>query len=152
MTRIDLELWIDAPPERVFDLSRSIDVHSASMARSRERAVAGVTEGMIHEGEQVTWRARHFGVVFRMTSHIPEMDCPHRFVDEQLEGPFASWHHTHVFTPRAGGTDMADHVTYEPPFGALGRFADLLLLRRYMTKLLVERNDFIKSVAEADPA
>jgi hypothetical protein len=75
-------MHIQASPETVFDLSRSIDIHSGSMARSGEQAIRGVTSGLIEWGQQVTWQARHFGVTFRMTSRIIEMDRPVRFVDE----------------------------------------------------------------------
>jgi hypothetical protein len=70
MPNIDLNIRIAAPRETVFDLSRSIDVHSASMAKSAERAVGGVTEGHIDLGEEVTWQARHFGLTFQMTSRL----------------------------------------------------------------------------------
>ncbi|KHL04662.1 cyclase, partial [Sinomonas humi] len=60
----------------LFDRARSIDAHRASMARSREEAVAGVTSGLISLGEQVTWRAWHFGLPLRMTSRITEMESP----------------------------------------------------------------------------
>lgn len=43
-----------------FDLSLSIDAHLGSVQRSGERAVGGVTSGVIGLGEFVTWRARHF--------------------------------------------------------------------------------------------
>ncbi len=45
---------IEAPPEAIFDLSLDIDAHMASMADSNERAVAGVTSGLIGLGEEVT--------------------------------------------------------------------------------------------------
>ena len=54
----------------MFDLSCDIDVHTASMAASREHAVAGVTSGLIGPGQQVTWLARHFGITWRMNSVI----------------------------------------------------------------------------------
>ena len=60
--------------EELFDLSLDIDAHVASMSESKERAVAGVTTGRIGLGETVTWRARHFGVWFTMTSEISELD------------------------------------------------------------------------------
>jgi len=50
------------PRAELFERARSIDAHIDSMARSREEAVAGVTIGLISPGEEVTWRARHFGV------------------------------------------------------------------------------------------
>jgi hypothetical protein len=49
----------------MFDLARSIDSHTRSQASSGERVVAGVTDGLIGLGQDVTWSARHFGIVFR---------------------------------------------------------------------------------------
>lgn len=57
---------IGAPVEVVLDLSLDIDAHMASMAHSGERAIGGVTSGLIGLGEEVTWRARHFGIPFTM--------------------------------------------------------------------------------------
>ena len=71
----------------MFDLSCDIDVHAGSMSASGERAVAGVTSGRIGPGQQVTWRARHFGIVWQMTSVISAHQRPHRFVDEMVRGP-----------------------------------------------------------------
>jgi uncharacterized protein (TIGR01777 family) len=46
-----------------------------------------------------------------------------QFIDEQVEGPFAKWVHTHQFEPETDKTSwLQDHVEYEPPFGFLGRF------------------------------
>jgi ligand-binding SRPBCC domain-containing protein len=149
VSSIDLSLWIAASPHVVFDLSRSIDVHSASMARSAERAVDGVTEGYIGLGEEVTWRARHFGLTFRMTSRITEMAPPERFVDEQVAGPFNYWRHVHIFEADADGTRMLDEIAYETPLGVLGGVADRVLLNGYLTRLIAERNAFIKEAAEA---
>src|SRR5512135_2824825 len=78
-----LETVIAAPIGDCFELSLSVDAHAASMSGSRESAVSGVTSGIMGPGDTVTWRARHFGIVFRMTSAITEYDYPGRFVDEQ---------------------------------------------------------------------
>jgi hypothetical protein len=40
---------IHAPVGRCFNLSRSIDLHKASTARTGEQAIAGVTAGLIAE-------------------------------------------------------------------------------------------------------
>ena len=56
---------INAPVGVVFELSLDVDAHLQSQARSRERAIAGVTTGTIGLGEQVTWRATHFGIPFK---------------------------------------------------------------------------------------
>jgi ligand-binding SRPBCC domain-containing protein len=138
---------IPVEPERAFDLSIDIGTHLESMAESGERAVDGVTSGLIALGESVTWKARHFGVTWKMTSTITEWDRPHCFVDEQTRGPFASFHHVHRFAPAAGGTEMSDEINYTAPFGYLGEMLDWLILRRHLRKLIDVRNQFI--VAEA---
>lgn len=136
------------PPEAAFDLSLSIDAHLGSMAESRERAVAGVTSGVIVGGEFVTWRARHFGVTWTMTSEITEWCRPHRFVDEQAHGPFKSFWHEHLFTPLDRGTQLRDRVRFEAPLGVLGRLAERLVLERYMPRLIDVRNEYLVAAAE----
>ena len=57
---------------------------------------------------------------------VREFDAPYRFVDAQLNGPFARWEHRHRFTEGAegeGGTWVEDRVTYQLPLGPLGRLA-----------------------------
>ena len=148
MTHIELRTEIAAPVEIVFDLSRSIDAHLSSMERSRERAVAGVTSGLIELGQQVTWKATHFGIPFTMTSRISAMARPDRFVDEQVRGPFARFRHEHRFEVVEGGTLMTDVIDFVSPVGPIGRLVDRVALEGYMTKLIAERNAHLKSAAE----
>lgn len=151
MPRFEIVTHVMAPPERVFDISLNVDVHSASMAESSEKAVGGVTTGCLKLGDTVTWRARHFGIRWRMTSTISAYDRPGHFVDEQVSGPFKRWHHTHYFQPyEQDGTAMIDVIDFSAPLGPLGKIAEMLTLRRYMPKLIQVRNQYIKQVAEAD--
>lgn len=143
MPRIELLTEIPATPERCFELSLSVDAHRASMSESGERAVAGVTSGVMRLGDSVTWKARHFGVPITMTSVISEYEPSHRFVDEQRSGPFRRWWHEHRFEPVAGGTLMTDVVEFESPAGAVGRLVNVLVLTRYMTTLLERRNAWL---------
>lgn len=124
----------------LFDLSRSIDAHKESMARSREKAVAGVTSGLISLGEEVTWRAWHFGLPVQMTSRITGMRVPHYFVDEQVRGPFLRFRHVHEFSADGSGTVMVDRIEFAAPFGLLGRLAEKLFLARYLRGLIETRN------------
>lgn len=149
MPKILLETFIKAPAELCFDLSRSVDVHMDSTSGSGERAVAGVTSGMMKLGDTVTWEAVHFGFRQRLTSKITAFDRPRMFVDEMLRGAFKRWHHTHLFEHRDGGTLMIDIVDYASPLGVLGDVADALFLKSYMTRLLATRNDYIRKLAEA---
>ncbi|KAA9147000.1 SRPBCC family protein [Microbacterium lushaniae] len=128
----------DAPAERLFDISLSIDAHVASMSGSGERAIAGVTSGSIGLGETVTWRARHFGVWFTMTSRISACDRPHRFVDEQVRGPFRVFRHEHAFTELGSRTRMTDTITVGSP--VMRRVAERLVLVPYLRRLIAQRN------------
>ena len=99
MPRIELVTNVPATPEQCFELSLSVDAHQASMSDSGERAVAGIQSGVMNLGDTVTWKAKHFGIEFTMTSVISHYDSPHRFVDEQVSGPFRRWWHEHRFEP-----------------------------------------------------
>ena len=62
MITIEEKTLIRAPIDRCFDLERSIDLHTKTTQRTGERAIAGVTSGLINLDEEVTWSARHLGV------------------------------------------------------------------------------------------
>jgi ligand-binding SRPBCC domain-containing protein len=115
MARILLTTHIRAPAELCFDLSLSIDLHVDSTAGTGERAIGGVTSGLIGLGERVTWRARHFGIAFEMTSEITEVRRPRFFQDRRVAGPFAAFEHDHAFEEVDGGTLLSDDLRFEAP-------------------------------------
>ena len=148
MARIELLTNINAPIQKVFDLSRSIDLHIESTKQTGERAIAGRTSGLIELGETVTWQAKHFGIWQNLTSKITEFNSPSFFVDEMVNGAFKSFRHEHHFSQVDGYTVMKDVFVFESPFGVLGRLVNSLILKRYMTNLLAKRNAVIKAAAE----
>lgn len=150
MPRIVINTLIDAPIDRCFDLSRSIDLHKISTSDTNEEAIAGKTAGLIELGESVTWQATHFGIRQKLTSKITEMDRPICFVDEMVTGAFRSFRHEHRFAVKDGKTLMMDEFVYRSPLGLLGSLADILFLEKYMRKLLTKRNNMIKQYAESD--
>lgn len=145
---LELRTQVDAPLERVFAASLSIDDHLGSMAAFGETAVAGVTSGQIGLGETVTWRARHLGLTWRMTSTVSELEPPDRFVDEQVRGPFRSFRHEHLFSRNGSGTIMVDLVVFRAPLGPLGVVAERLVLRHYLHRILTARNVHLKRTLE----
>lgn len=145
---IELYTHINAPIERCFDLSRSIDLHIESTKQTGERAIAGRTSGLIGLGETVTWRAKHFGIWQNLTSKVTEFDYPNSFTDEMVKGAFKSFRHEHLFYAVKEQTLMKDVFIFESPLGWLGELANFLFLGRYMQKLLVTRNKVIKEAAE----
>jgi ligand-binding SRPBCC domain-containing protein len=108
MPIIELFTLIRAPQERVFDLARSIEAHQDSTSGTEERAVAGVTQGLIGMNDEVTWEARHFGVRQRLTVRITAYHPPRHFQDTMTVSVFKSMVHDHHFSPHPDGTLMRD--------------------------------------------
>ena len=153
MPAVELETEVNALPERCFDMARDIDLHVVSMASSRERAVGGRTAGLIGLGEEVTWEARHFGVVQRFTSRITEFRRPDYFQDVMVKGAFRIFVHDHFFVGRPdGSTIMREVVSFQSPFGVLGKLVDELVMKRYLSRLLAGRQRVVKAAAEGDRA
>lgn len=146
MNPIRLGTWINAPVERCFLLSLSIDLHVAAAHRSGERAIAGVTTGLIGEGETVTFRGRHFLLPRKHTSRIEILRPYSHFRDVMVAGSFRHFEHDHHFAAMDDGTRMRDEVRFTAPWGPLGQ----LLARRRLKTFLKERNAEIKPVAESE--
>jgi ligand-binding SRPBCC domain-containing protein len=147
-----VRLWtsIAAPPDRVFDLARSIDAHQQSAEGTHEHAVAGVTHGLIGLGDEVTWEARHFGIKQRLTVRMTGFERPFRFQDVMVSGAFKSMRHDHEFIAYPPGTLMVDRFEFESPFGLFGRVIDRLFLFGYMRRFLIRRNQVLKGLAESE--
>lgn len=150
MPQIRLETKIEAPIQRVFDLSRSIDLHKQSTSHTHEEAIAGRTSGLIELGETVTWRAKHLGIYQKLTVKIVKMDKPNSFTDVMLKGAFKQMEHTHLFLPEENYTLMVDVFEFESPMGFIGRIFNHLYLTNYMTKFLEIRNKEIKRISESE--
>ncbi len=150
MPNIHLTTFIAAPIERVFDLSRSIDLHKKSMSQSGEQAVAGTTMGLLGKGETVTWKAKHLFKTRVLKMKMSEMDRPFSFVDEMVDGDFKSFRHQHHFKQIENGIFMIDILDFETPYGALGNLVNSLYLTDYLRELLEKRNKVIRHYAESN--
>ena len=150
MATIRLSTDIAAGPAVCFDLARSVEAHVDSTGATGERAVAGVTSGLLGLGDEVTWRACHFGIVQDFTSRITAFDRPRHFRDEMVRGAFRRVVHDHHFEALAGGTRMVDVFDFAAPWGLLGTFAERLFLTAYLASFLETRAAVLKRLAEAD--
>lgn len=149
MPRIVVETWIAAPPERVFDLARSVDAHSRSASFSNERIVEpGRLHGLLEAGDLITFEGVHFGFRQRVTAKILEMDPPRVFVDELVRSAFQRLRHVHAFEPQNGGTLMRDTLEWTSPLGILGRIADRVAIVRHMTWFVTTKQNALKAIAE----
>lgn len=150
MPVITLITPIKSSLEICFDLSTSIDLHTLSTSQTNERAIAGVTSGLIRFNETVTWQATHFGIRQKLTSKITAFQRPYHFRDEQLKGIFKSIKHDHFFEQQNDQVIMKDVFHFESPFGILGILFNKLILTKYLSRFLTNRNILIKEFAETD--
>ena len=121
------------------------------MSHTDEQAIAGRTSGLIEMGDEVTWRAKHFGIYHLHTSRITGFDRPSYFRDEMTAGRFKDFTHDHHFEPTTAGTRIRDILESRSPLGPIGAVVDALILKDYLQRLLMERNEVVKSEAEKAP-
>ncbi|MEN9971950.1 MAG: hypothetical protein RIS20_297 [Bacteroidota bacterium] len=68
------------------------------------------------------------------------------FIDEQRKGPYKIWHHEHHFKAVEGGVEMTDIVSYEVPFGILGKLAHPLIVRPKLEQIFNYRTKKINEI------
>ena len=83
-------------------------------------------------------------------TRILEYEPMHRFVDEQLKGPYKSWLHTHTFREQDNGTLVIDEVSYIMPFGILGRLVHAIFVRSQLQNIFEFRSRLIQELFD-DP-
>lgn len=98
---------------------------------------------IMREGKLIDYRLRLFGVPFRWRTRIVEWQPNHRFVDEQLRGPYASWKHLHTFVEFGSGTLMTDRVEYRLPLLPAGAVA-LPLVRHQLDRIFRYRAEAVR--------
>src|ERR1035437_457169 len=150
MPTIHLETKIKSTIEICFDLSRSIDLHKVSTAKTKERTIDGITSGLINMGEFVTWEATHFGIKQNLKSRITKYNRPFHFRDEQEKGAFKYIIHDHYFESKDELVIMKDTFEFDSPYFVIGKIVNKLILTKYMTNFLIQRNNIIKEYAESD--
>src|ERR1700735_4923813 len=152
MIRIDETTTIEAPIQRCFDLSRSVEVHLLRNVHSGEQALAidGLTSGLQGLSDRVTWRAKHFGVWHNLTNEVTAIEPPTYFQVTMNKGIFRSMQADHYLrTLPPGAPEMTAPFRIASPPPILGLLVEKLFPRRYMLALIRERNAVIKELAES---
>jgi hypothetical protein len=100
-------------------------------------------------GTVIDYRLQVHGLRLRWQSEITVWDPPFRFVDEQRQGPYRCWIHTHSFEEMDGGTLCRDEVHYVVPGG---RFINWLFVRRDVERIFACREDLVRRRFSSVPA
>ena len=149
MFQIKEEILINAPIQIVFDAERNISLHRTTQSHRGERAVAGVTQGLIEKDQEVEWEARHFFIKQRLRVRITQMDKPTYFKDEMISGAFKLFVHEHFFIPQGSDKTLKkDVMTIQAPLGFMGLIAEAAFLSAYMRRFLRRKNWELKELIE----
>lgn len=97
----------------------------------------------IREGTLIRYRLKLHGIPVGWTTRIEKWEPGVQFVDTQLRGPCALWHHIHTFEARDGGTVMRDIVRFRLPFGMLGRIFGGWFVKRDVRVIFDYRREII---------
>jgi ligand-binding SRPBCC domain-containing protein len=104
---------------------------------------------IMQAGTQIDYKLRLRGFPIRWRSLISTWEPPHRFIDEQLHGPYRLWIHEHIFEEHEDGTLAKDYVRYAVPGGA---FIERLFVRRDVEAIFAFRAKRLKELLGTRPA
>lgn len=98
------------------------------------------------QGTVIDYTIKLFKIPVHWRTLITTYEPPHRFVDEQIKGPYTLWHHTHIFKEVSGGVEIHDSVSYSIPFGFLGRLLHAVWIKRDLEQIFEHRKNVIDHI------
>ena len=99
----------------------------------------------IESGLIIEYRVKPLlGIPVKWVSEIKDVSAPYQFVDEQLKGPYAYWHHLHQFKEVLGGTEMVDIVTYRVPFQNWFPWINALIVEKQLNHIFEFRRQTLE--------
>ena len=113
------ELWLPVSPAHLFSFfgdAANLDAITPPWLHFRMETQKAI---VIREGTLIDYRLRIHGLPLRWRTRIAAWQPPHRFVDEQIRGPYRQWIHEHTFEQQGGGTLARDNVQYALPLDSL---------------------------------
>jgi len=141
---------IDAPLDKVFDFfSKPKNLSEITPAKLGFNILTPSPIKM-EKGTLIDYTIKLAGIPLRWRSLITEYDPPKKFVDEQLNGPYSYWHHTHSFRAVNSGVEMNDVVRYAIPMGIIGRFMHAIWIKRDLNKIFNHRKQVIDNLLAAE--
>lgn len=119
MPRFERTLVLRCPIRRVWEfLCRPANVVAVSPPELHMRLLEGPE--VLSLGARIVVQMRRWGITQRLASEVTALVPESLLVDEQREGPFSKFAHTHRLEPVAEGTRMVDQIDFEAPGGLLG--------------------------------
>lgn len=135
--------WIPAPKNSVFSFfaeAKNLEVITPPWLNFH---ILKSSTPEISRGTLIDYKLRIKGVPAKWKTLISRWEDGKAFVDEQLKGPYKTWHHTHEFIPMKEGTLMHDRVVYRMPFSLLGDIVRFVMVEKDVRKIFGYRSTVI---------
>lgn len=143
-------IHVNAPIERCFLLSTNLELVKRSLKMRLVKNRSSRTSGLVVGGDRILWRGWIFGLPQMHETVITKYEQPDFFQDSMERGRFKRFQHDHFFVEVGGRTLLNDKVRFSLPFGWLTRPLGQFLVMPYISRLLRQRLELIKRVAESD--
>ena len=138
--------FINAPIEKIFDFFSKPENLKKITPEKLSFKILTPTPIVMNKGTLIDYTIRLFKIPIHWRTVITDYDPPHKFVDQQLKGPYVFWHHTHTFEEKDGGVEMIDKVSYVIPMGLLGRFMHFIWIKNDLKKIFSHREKIIDNI------
>ena len=107
----------------------------------------------VYPGQVFTYKISPLaGIPMRWTTEIAHVSNMAYFVDIQVSGPYAYWHHLHRFTSlNANQTKVEDTLHYAVPGGILGDWAAGWWVRKAIDQIFTYRSQQLSALFPPRP-
>jgi ligand-binding SRPBCC domain-containing protein len=140
---LEQELRLPRPLEEVFGFFAAAENLERITPRWLRFSIRSPLPVKMEAGARIRYRLRWRGLPLAWLSVITCWEPPHRFIDEQLSGPYRLWEHEHCFEWTGRETLVRDRVRYSMPGGALiHRF----IVRPDLERVFAHRRERLKEI------
>ena len=149
--RLRVRQWIPASLDRVFEFFS--DAHNLERITPPflNFQITGMSSPQIGQGTLIDYQLKIRGLPVKWRTLIERWKPKTEFVDMQLKGPYAKWHHTHRFEELAGGILIEDDVLYRLPMAWLGELVAGSWVKGDVEKIFAYRKEVIAGIFGSDP-
>jgi ligand-binding SRPBCC domain-containing protein len=148
---LNREQWVPKPQDQVFDFfSNPRNLQALTPDWINFRILEAPTE--LKQGSLIRYVLRWGIIPIRWKTEITEWNPPHRFVDDQISGPYVLWRHEHQFSALGEGTMVRDHVEYALPLWPASIPVHRLIVRKDLERIFDYRAQRLMELLGGKPS
>lgn len=109
--------------------------------------INNLPEKEMYNGQIINYTVRPlFNLKLEWVTEITAVEKPNYFIDEQIFGPYAFWHHEHWFSSIPGGVQIEDILYYKMPYGIFGKLLHHLKVKNDLNKVFSHRTEVLEKL------